>query len=54
MLDAAIVGLGWWGQELVKAIEGSPLLRFVRGVNVGGQVPQLRGRTGRSSASPGK
>jgi predicted dehydrogenase len=34
MLDAAIVGLGWWGQELVKAIEGSPLLRFVRAVTL--------------------
>jgi len=34
MLDAAIVGLGWWGKELVRAVEGSPLLRFVRGVTL--------------------
>jgi predicted dehydrogenase len=39
MLDAAIVGLGWWGQELVKAIEGSPLLRFVRGVTLEPSCP---------------
>jgi predicted dehydrogenase len=34
VLDAAIVRLGWWGKELVKAVEGSPLLRFVRGVTL--------------------
>jgi predicted dehydrogenase len=34
MLDAAIVGLGWWGKELVKCAVGSRHLRFVRGVTL--------------------
>jgi predicted dehydrogenase len=34
MLIAAIVGLGWWGKELVKAAEGSAYLRFTRGVTL--------------------
>jgi predicted dehydrogenase len=34
MLDAAIIGLGWWGKRLVEAAEGSKLLRFVRGVTL--------------------
>jgi predicted dehydrogenase len=34
MLDAAIIGLGWWGKRLVEAAEGSTLLRFVRGVTL--------------------
>lgn len=35
MLDTAIVGLGWWGKNLVKAARdfGAPL-RFVRGVTL--------------------
>ena len=33
MIDAAIVGLGWWGQKIVKAVQGrSSKIRFVRGV----------------------
>ena len=33
MIDAAIVGLGRWGQNLVKSVQGkSDRLRFVRGV----------------------
>ena len=33
MLNAAIVGLGWWGQTLLRAVQGkSELIRFTRGV----------------------
>ena len=33
MIDAAIVGLGWWGQEIVKSVQGkSDRVRFVRAV----------------------
>lgn len=33
MIDAAIVGLGWWGQALVSAVQGkSERLRFVKAV----------------------
>lgn len=33
MIDAAIVGLGWWGQVLARSVHGkSDRLRFVRGV----------------------
>ena len=31
MIRAAIVGLGWWGQTLVEAAEGSDAIRFVSG-----------------------
>lgn len=35
MLNAAIVGLGWWGKELVRAVQGkSELIRFSRGVTL--------------------
>lgn len=34
MLNAAIVGLGWWGQKLVQAAEGSQLIRFARAVTL--------------------
>jgi predicted dehydrogenase len=34
MLNAAIVGLGWWGRQLVRAVEASPLIRFSRGVTL--------------------
>jgi predicted dehydrogenase len=34
MIQAAIVGLGWWGQNLVKSVQGhSQRLRFTRGVS---------------------
>jgi predicted dehydrogenase len=34
MIDAAIVGLGWWGKTIVKAVQGkSDRLRFTRGVS---------------------
>jgi predicted dehydrogenase len=34
MLNSAIIGLGWWGQRLVQAIQGSRLIRFARGVTL--------------------
>ena len=35
MLNAAIVGLGWWGKQLVRAVQGkSSLIRFSRGVTL--------------------
>jgi predicted dehydrogenase len=34
MIDAAIVGLGWWGKNIVGAVQGrSTKLRFVHGVS---------------------
>jgi predicted dehydrogenase len=35
MMDAAIIGLGWWGKSIVTAVQGrSDRLRFVRGVSL--------------------
>jgi predicted dehydrogenase len=35
MINAAIVGLGWWGRNIVNAIQGkSDRLRFVRGISI--------------------
>jgi len=34
MLNAAIIGLGWWGQRLVESVKGSGLIRFSRGVTL--------------------
>src|ERR1041385_8631863 len=31
MINAAIVGLGWWGKTLVESAEGSDFIRFVAG-----------------------
>ncbi|HEY6241025.1 MAG TPA: Gfo/Idh/MocA family oxidoreductase, partial [Burkholderiales bacterium] len=31
MINAAIVGLGWWGKTLVESAEGSDAIRFVAG-----------------------
>src|SRR5204862_7399582 len=31
MINAAIVGLGWWGKTLVESVEGSDFIRFVAG-----------------------
>jgi predicted dehydrogenase len=34
MLDAALVGLGWWGKNILKAVQGkSSKIRFVHGVS---------------------
>ena len=34
MLNAAIIGLGWWGKRLVGSVKGSRLIRFARGVTL--------------------
>ena len=35
MLNAAIVGLGWWGRQLVRSVQQkSPLIRFTRAVTL--------------------
>ncbi len=34
MLNAAMIGLGWWGKELVRSAQGSALMRFSRGVTL--------------------
>jgi len=34
MLNAAIIGLGWWGKRLVGSVKGSQLIRFARGVTL--------------------
>ena len=34
MINAAIVGIGWWGQKIVNAVQGkSERIRFIRGVS---------------------
>ncbi len=34
MINAAIVGIGWWGQKIITAVQGkSANLRFIRGVS---------------------
>lgn len=39
MLNAAIIGLGWWGKNIVTAVQGkSDRLRFVRGVSLEPEV----------------
>lgn len=41
MLNAAIIGLGWWGRELTRSIQGkSDIMRFSRGVTL---EPELAG-----------
>ncbi|MEK9832232.1 MAG: Gfo/Idh/MocA family oxidoreductase, partial [Rhodospirillaceae bacterium] len=34
MINAAIVGLGWWGQNHVTASKGSDKIRFTRAVDL--------------------
>ena len=34
MLNAAMIGLGWWGKELVRAQRNSKLMRFTHGVTL--------------------
>src|SRR6187397_997812 len=34
MLNVAMIGLGWWGKELVRSAQGSALMRFTRGVTL--------------------
>ena len=38
MLNAAIIGLGWWGKRLVQAAHGSHLIRFARRVTLEPEV----------------
>ena len=34
MINAAIIGLGWWGRNIVQCVQGkSTKLRFVHGVS---------------------
>ncbi len=41
MLNAAIIGLGWWGRELVQSVQGrSNLIRVSRGVTLEPQLAQ--------------
>jgi predicted dehydrogenase len=41
MLNAAIIGLGWWGKELVRSVQGrSDVIRVSRGVTL---EPELAG-----------
>jgi predicted dehydrogenase len=41
MLNAAIIGLGWWGRELVQAVQGrSDLIRITRGVTLEPKLAQ--------------
>ena len=34
MLNAAMIGLGWWGKELVRAQRTSQLMRFTHGITL--------------------
>jgi len=34
MLNAAVIGLGWWGKRLVESVAGSTLIRFSRAVTL--------------------
>ncbi len=33
MLAAAVVGLGWWGQHIVRSMQGSAIMRIITGVD---------------------
>ena len=34
MLNAAMIGLGWWGKELIRSARDSKAMRFSRGVTL--------------------
>ncbi len=34
MLKAAVVGLGWWGKQIIECLDGSDRIEVVRGVDV--------------------
>ena len=34
MINAAVVGLGWWGRKVVRDLDGSEHVRIVAGVDV--------------------
>ena len=40
MLNAAVIGLGWWGKRLVQSVQGSRVIRLSRGVTL---EPELVG-----------
>lgn len=39
MLNAAVIGLGWWGTTIVKSLEGSDKINVVRGVDINQDAP---------------
>ena len=43
MLQAAIVGLGWWGSHIAQALEGSERVRVVSGFDPAANEAQARG-----------
>jgi predicted dehydrogenase len=48
MINAAIVGLGWWGKTLVESLAGSDAMRFVAGTTrtVSAEVEAFAGQHG--------
>jgi len=40
MLNAAIIGLGWWGKELVRSVRDSALIRFSRALTLEPETAQ--------------
>ncbi len=48
MIHAAVAGLGWWGQHVVRSLAGSERLRIVKAVE-----PQRRQGAVRGRARPG-
>ena len=50
MINAAIVGLGWWGKTLVEAAEKSDAIRFISGASscmriIDRALARVRGKT---------
>ena len=46
MINAAVVGLGWWGQNILKNLLNSPVIKPVLGVDPLEQARSL-GRSAR-------
>ena len=40
MINAAIVGLGWWGGNIASALHGSDKIRVVRGIDADADTAQ--------------
>src|SRR5437773_2256384 len=40
MLNAAVIGLGWWGKELVRSTVDSTRIRFARAVTLEPELAQ--------------
>ena len=34
MLNVAVVGLGWWGKQIVSSLKDSKTINVVRGVDI--------------------